>query len=452
MAQLDSDTDFEEDDNEIDYQHTWHRPAKRQDHAAKSAKIVIPSTKSSSKRPSTSRGISDRQIASISESSSPSSTFTPRRRHTRAVSGPEPATNKLHIDTILPLQLPPPNLCALSPLSTYPTTWWSTSKEDSLRRSDSTNSFISASSDGSWHGDHGDEDISGQLERAINQMSIPSTTSLSKKKTDDGLIISTYDYEDDDDFTHEQSPVLYTEIDIDDTKAKEIQSHAGPLMNEVASFFLDLKSSALSDYYYSNSASSSSGPSSLQQRVLNRSQSDRALLGSVSSAQDLAIESNMLHHHRRQRAATVPARSARALEKSPASTSRMQSLWQWFLPTIDDTLERELLGCPRHHHELRPRLDSIPSLYADSSDTEREESEDEDDDGLFTPGPLQDHQMMEFDSLKGRRSSISKTYSKRDSLSILDTHGAPSPLWDNRLEEEPYRRPWSSVLNLSALS
>ena len=223
MARLDSDTEQEEEEEEVVYPQRLHRPAKRQAAAAPSQTRIksAPTT-----RPSSIRSTSHRQL--------PTTCPLRRRRH-QSMSTPE--TAHLHIDTILPLQLPPPNLCK---------SWWSGSAE-SLRRSDSTTSFVSASSDGSWHGDSGDEDPNGQLEKALSQMSTASSSSMKKKTTKDGLLLTTYDYEDEDDY-YVQTPA---QADIDDTEAEAIRLHAGALMNNVASFFLDVRSLA-SSYYYND--------------------------------------------------------------------------------------------------------------------------------------------------------------------------------------------------------
>ena len=114
------------------------------------------------------------------------------------------------------------------------------------------------------------------------------------------------------------------------------------------------------------------------------------------------------------------------------------------MPDIDDQLERELFGYPRP--TSRRRHNSVPSLYSDNSETEDDDSEEEGN--LFTTEPLPEEGALY--ALKGNHNPVSKTY-KRSTLSLLDTTSAPSPLWDNRWEEQPYRRSWSSVLNLTPL-
>lgn len=417
MAQIETDSDNEQEGEEEEavYVQKRHRPAA----ARQTAAPTQPRVKSApTTRPSSVRSTSHRQLPMKGPL---------QRRRCRSKTTAE--TAHLHIDTILPLQLPPPNLCKA---------WWAGSA-DSLRRSDSITSFVSASSDGSWHGDSGDEDPNGQLEKALSQISTPSSSST-KKTTKDGLLLTTCDYEDEDDYYVQG---LATQADIDDTEEEAIRLLAGPLMNNVASFFLDVKSLASSYYYYSDAQSSSSQAPSSHRQALTRSHSDCALYGSVSSPHELTLESNMI---RRQRAVTAPSTFSAGHSNKQASSSPLHSLWQWFMPDIDDQLERELFGYPRP--ASRHRHDSIPSLYSDNSETEDDDSEEEGDRNLFTTDPMPEESALY--ALKGRQNPVTKTY-KKSTLSLLDTTSAPSPLWDNRWEEQPYRRSWSSVLNLTSL-
>jgi hypothetical protein len=381
-------------------------------------------------------------------------------RHHRAKSTPEPC-NDLHIDTILPLQMPPPNPC---------TSWW-TEQQDSLRRSDSTASFLSGHSDGSWHGDQGDEDPNGQLERAISQLSLStasstinsnsasSSNSLGKQKADDGLVVSTYDYDDDDDDCFvRQTGSVDTEADVDEKEEEAIRSHAGLLMNNFASLFLDGKMITSSSLYDNkrapDSKSSTSSTAPTYPAVLARSISNRALYSIVSSLDELTLESDMIQRQRRQRAALVTSQSALQDQEEIASPNRLRLIWQWFMPDIDDQMQKELFGS--HHPATRPRLNSIPSLYSDTSETETEG--DSDGESPVTARLLQDRDQISIEqsplyaySPKGKHSLASRNYKRSSTHSLIDTSGAPSPLWDNRYEEQPYSRSWSSMLNLTSL-
>lgn len=447
LAQGESDTEQEEDDEHRRQLDRWQlrQRATKGHHTTPSSSVIH-------RAPLMSASFHQ----ALYESSNTSSDV-PRegiaRRHHRAKSTPEPSHN-LHIDTILPLQLPPPNPC---------TTWW-TEQQDSLRRSDSTASFLSARSDGSWHGDHGDEDPNGQLERAISQLSRPTTArsssinSIGKQKADDGLILSTYDYDyddDDDDDGFAQRPGVFdTEAAIDDQEAEAIRSHAGVLINNVASFFLEGGTTTPSSRCNDGSGASSSRSTALAHpAVLARSISDRAMHGNISSLDELTLESDMIHRQRRHRAATVLSQSERQEEEGDSSPNSMQLLWRWFVPDVDDQMQKELFGS--HSPSSRQRLDSIPSLYSDASETETEG--DSDEDSPFTPRPMHNHCRFSMEqaplyayTAKGKHSMVYKEY-KKSALSLLATSNSPSPLWDNRLDEQPYRRSWSSVLNLPAL-
>lgn len=476
---MDSDTEREEDDVEDNFPTSARQTLSIRKRAETYPTISSSSLKSEPQyshsnmasstltldKPPFPRGTSYRHYRCRSESSSLKGVIQKRRHHTRRDSNSEPAGEHLHIDTVLPLRLPPSNLKTISPLMAYPCPWWGDNSFENIRRSESSASFLSASSDGSWHGDHGDEDPNGQLEQALSQMS----ASPNKQVTKDGLVLQTYDYDQDlDEFsepftTHLAGKEKDLDINVvDDTEGEEIKAHAGPIMNNVASFFLDAKTLVWPSSFFSHQTHGSSSTSHnkeevsrMDRRVLMSNLSDCALFGTISSPNQLNAESDALNSYRRQRAATLPP--SRMLsppyrhQDIDASSSKLHSLWHWFMPTIDDQLEHELFGYSRL--SAHSRRDSIPSLATNSSTESDEEDEvDSDDEMAFASGRFGLDQLIMSDqdiSLSTKRNLLPKqTYRKNSSL---QDNTAPSPLWDNRWVEEPYQRTWSSVLGLSSM-
>lgn len=406
-----------------------------------------PASSGSGSKPSYQRAVSYRQYRNRSNSvEAPFSEVIIQRRrlNQRNRSTTEPEASKLHIDTILPVRLPPVNLQALSPVNAYPCSWWTnTSEADSLRRSESTHSFLSASSDGSWHGDQGDEDPDKQLDDALARM---SATTSPIQKTKDGLVIHTYDYDEEDELHHSLRDVAFHHqlAKKEDSEEGEINLHAGLLMSNIAHYFLDdNKPLGLSYPIFHDEAMTPTA----SQRTLTRSTSDSAFAGTTSSISQLDEETSHLRHHRRLRAATdAPIASTSAAIDHHGegwAASKLQALWQWFLPTVDDHLEHNLFGYSRP--SLPSRSDSVPSLTSMSTSAESNNFDEEDFSTLdeSIQGPLYDLDLTTKKDLVPK-SSISRS-------SSFVTKGAPSPLWDNSLAEEPYQRTWSSMLGLTSM-
>lgn len=190
----------------------------------------------------------------VGESSPPSQSETVRRflnkrRHERSCSAPERPANSLHVNTVLPLNLPPLAQCAAAAAST--SSMIAPLRLSDARRSESLGSYVSSGSDGSWHGDDGDQDPDAQLARAINEMQIQDkrgrmaeklegSTSTHAAKPDrcihghGPLQVSTYDYiddlEDDDDLHALPSPIEYSDLPTTPTVIKQLEQYRLEMM------------------------------------------------------------------------------------------------------------------------------------------------------------------------------------------------------------------------------
>ena len=347
----------------------------------------------------------------------------------------------MHIDTLLPLELPPSNLCTLSPLLAYPCTWWSATDSPEVAdvaRSESLISIISADSNGSWHGDGGDEDPDGQLDQAINRMS--SVAKLGQKDDDKNETESwTFDYQ-------EEADLLGSTVDdeckSDDGDGDAIRSHAGPLMNNVVRLLLEFQPSV------GSLLRKQSQPHA--RTLMFRSYSDSGLFGHLASPGQLDDENRKLQRSRRVRSATSPPMPTTGSAADP-SMSALSSFWQWLMPSIDEQFQNELFGYPRNDSP-RLRNDSVPSLSSGSvSSSERGTSEQDEDEDEGA-----DQWYSSDVPLNGRTSSDKAalhklTLASMKRIPVTATSGTPSPLWDNRWVEEPYERSWSSVLGLSSM-
>lgn len=361
--------------------------------------------------------------------------FLSRRRHSRSASAPEPPASSLHIDTSLPLQLPPHDLCAKSQLLAYSYPWLSEQKaqvqaSDSplkalptelypngansmdplsteIRRSESQASFLSAYSNGSWHGDSGDDDPDGQLARALSV--------LTKEKKDDNamhqhseaaadcahghgpLRLDTYDYVDEEDATHLGLPDVQATVEqrqerpfsipeaVEEEDGLAILRHAGPIMACIASFLFDL-SSIDPATEVSGDLDHHSLTSPFHHRT-SRSLSDASVSHRISSPSQLGAELLLRRNSRRQqfprrRAVTVAADQDLVLHSDDqinthiqANVTGLQSLWLWLIPdaesylhssqTIDDEAEAQ--------NSYLHRNSSLPSLASVSTSSSEED-------------------------------------------------------------------------------
>ncbi|UZJ51447.1 hypothetical protein CBS101457_000767 [Exobasidium rhododendri] len=280
-----------------------------------------------------------------------------RQRHSRTDSAPMPAAEPLHIDTALPLQLAPVNLCSTSlPLMACPTSAWgsTSSYDDTLRRSDSTKSFFTSVSDGSWHGDIGDEDPDGQLDDAIHR-----SNSEYKDKWVDKILnevyLATFDYQEDADeesFRTTDVKAASIEDDSDAAEANAIQLLAGPVMNKVASYLLEGRSLALPSTLFKSEKAATNTP-------LTRSHSEGQLVGSMSLG-ELESETHKLLLQRRQRSSTLPSASSFDRDVNLPS-SKLGSLWQWLMPSVDEDTEQDFFGLSPFSTQSRNELYSISS-------------------------------------------------------------------------------------------
>ncbi|PWN33697.1 uncharacterized protein FA14DRAFT_64725 [Meira miltonrushii] len=465
-----------------------------------------------------------------------------RRRHARSNSVPDAPARSLHVDTFLPLHLPPPDLCAKSPLLSYPCSWWPTeddketksvkevNKESTssslpivnaeLRRSESLASFISAHSDGSWHGDHGDDDPDGQLARALGEAlekdQVDSNedgdvsnnyqeTSNAKDSTQHGhgpLQISTYDYDEEDDHNkvpHAHVTTASSSKGKEATKAEEeqdIAKSAGPLMQRLANYMFNL----------SMFGTDQNDQSSPLESGMSHSQSDGHLPLSSPSSLNAERKAKQVGRYRlgssiRSRAATIAGdidllAHGEVVQEDMDKASGLWSLWRWIIPDIDSYMNDSAVGSEKDSQAMKRNV-SVPSLVSGYSlDTVEEDEWDEEEhhsnkvESSPTPSAnfksLSPPQLCYAESylrdsgfgLKSFESSAfnefnlsgevpAKILSIRNHLptsilvrteDVLGKQGDkaakhsssdPSPLWDNRLVEEPYERTWGSMLGLS---
>lgn len=270
------------------------------------------------------------------------------RRHGRSASAPQlkPA-QELHVNTFLPLKLPPKELTAKSPLLTYPTSWWPEDVEnddtedwmqqsrarshwdrDEMHRVDSSASFFSTVSDGSYHGDAGDENPEDQLANAIQQQHCQVSTST---KSPTVLVQSPFDVKEEGD---------------SDEEGEAIREQGG-YMHHVASFLLSEPSPAPAlpwavERPKSHSLSSLSPPSPSPYATNGRLRSQSA---------DGANLDDILQHDRRlgrflpappsQLSAEVQDRRSTNHGQPPTAhrnrpSNLLSSFVSWLLPSIEE--------------------------------------------------------------------------------------------------------------------
>ncbi|MCO5613988.1 hypothetical protein L7F22_068268 [Adiantum nelumboides] len=487
-----------------------------------------------------------------------------RRRHARSTSVPDAPAKSLHVDTFLPLHLPPPELCAKSPLLAYPCSWWSTEEDEKevrvhatpikafkkestilstqssffglptanadLRRSESLASFVSAQSDGSWHGDQGDNDPDGQLARALgeskrsddvkDQMEAHENeevsnnyqeTSNAKDSSLHGhgpLQLSTYDYDEEDDHhkvPHAQVSSTSKKAEAKADEEQDIAKSAGPLMERLAKYMFNL----------SIFGSDQNDESSPLETGMSHSQSDGHLFGQLSSPSSLNAETKAKQIGRssilanRDRAATIAGdldllAHGEIGQEDLENASSLWSLWRWIIPDIDSYMSEGTIDNDTNSLTMKRNM-SVPSLVSGYSlDTVNEDEwEEEEQDvnnkiestlmftndanngSLLSQSPPQlcyaesylrdsGFGLKSFESsafnefnLSGEvpakvlstRNHLPTSFLIRTSKDILGKQNTkitkqssssdPSPLWDNRLVEEPYERTWGSMLGLS---
>lgn len=458
-----------------------------------------------------------------------------RHRHARSNSVPDAPATSLHVDTFLPLHLPPPDLCAKSPLLTYSSSWWPTEKGEKeaksqtftkqssdlpmtnaeLRRSESLASFISAQSDGSWHGDQGDDDPDGQLARALGKAQekdhVDSNenddvsnnyqeTNNAKGSTQHGhgpLQVSTYDYDEEDD----QDKVPHAQVSKGkETKAddeQDIAKSAGPLMQRLANYMFNL----------SMFGSDHNDQSSPFESGMSHSQSDGHLQLSSPSSLNAERKAKQIGRSRpsssiRNRAATIAGdldllAHGEVDQEDLDNSSGLWGLWRWIIPDIDSYMNDSVLGNEKDSQAMKRNI-SVPSLVSGYSLDTVDEDEWEEEQILSkskvesTPTPstnfknLSPPQLCYAESylrdsgfgLKSFESSAFNEFNvsgevpakvlsirnhlptsilvrtedvlgKQDGKPTKHSSSEPSPLWDNRLVEEPYERTWGSMLGLS---
>lgn len=495
-----------------------------------------------------------------------------RRRHVRSTSVPDAPATSLRIDTFLPLYLPPPNLCAESPSLTIPFSGQakqdsSEQKENSLkaisskanhhqssliaipsgqsssyfgqpranaelRRSESLTSFVSAQSDGSWHGDQGDNDPDGQLAKALGQQVQDSVekdhcdiqgleeqshhnlqeSSHSKDAPQHGhgpLQIATYDYEEEDDhrrICHAEvtSSTKGKSVEANVDKEKDIAKHAGPMIERIAKYLFNLN-------MFGSDQNDQSSPF---ESSMSHSQSDSHLFGRLSSPSSLSEEAKVKQNHRswashpsRSRAATIAGESdlhvhGEVDKEDVDNASGLWGLWRWIMPDIDAYMGDRSLESDQDSQAMKRNI-SVPSLVSGTSmnTIDEDEWDEEESESIIKMEPpftsshstsnagfinLSPPQLCYAESylrdsgfgLKSFESSAfnefttsgevpTKILSSRNQLPTsiivrtseqnselsnvkpLSKSSDPSPLWDNRLLEEPYERSWGSMLGLS---
>ncbi|PWN45332.1 hypothetical protein IE81DRAFT_328254 [Ceraceosorus guamensis] len=434
-----------------------------------------------------------------------------KRRHVRCESAPEAFGQDLQLNTALPIERPSSQLVPASPLA-YPVPFWDHSRAyraadkgslgpaDKLPRNSSESSLVSwASSDGSCHGDAGDDDPEQQLATAIarSDASASGLRSAALPSSRDRRETS---------FHHNRRSVSLDDVDFDDVEhtdddGHEIYSSAGPIAATISVLF---------------------GGQSLSRPTRNHSSRHNF---------DTAIRSTTPRRVRRVRAATTgsfptdtPAtlvaesRRGRNVQKSSGS---WLDLAKWLVGFSDSTVDQpvnanasEVLSTSEVQPTTTARLpmpsaisrssslaslgslNNLPSLVHDSdeadSDSSREESESSsahrswslsfpsgrtsnrsevDDDGLKAAwGDLAEVQASKAKKARAeqlrrknqaitlRLTPVSSTLNspaqgKRSADHAASSSIAPvSPLWDRHFDAEdsnaPYTRSWASVLGV----
>lgn len=336
-------------------------------------------------------GAADDQAAgpSCSSSARPSPTEVRRRviektcggrQMLRERAGSAPA---LHVDTFLPLQLPPADLCIKSS-SSSPYLFslphmsesekrknkrismdtldlgrlsLSYSEEDggdddqdvasSLHRTDSLASFVSSATDGSWHGDAGDEDPDGQLDRALRDGKCVygdgSTMALQGKATKTNTTatsVETRDY----DASRDDLPVFpshcpfsghhacavdgYT--DSDDADDADIRQYAGPLMRSMAALLFDMGT------YVATAMELMEPATKLDLCDDDECLRRRSVARSMSSAADLCAESDSLRTYSSRSGSKA---AALALSAADQGDDLGSTLWQRWWSSPPSTLD-----------------------------------------------------------------------------------------------------------------
>lgn len=267
-------------------------------------------------------------------------------------------------------------------------------------------SFISAQSDGSWHGDQGDNDPDGQLARALgeaqegfekrhieaheNEEVSYQETSNAKDSTQHGhgpLQLATYDYEDEDHHVdhHAQMPVSST------SKGKEpadegqvIEKSAGPLMERFVKYMFNLS------MFGTDQDDQSSSP---LETGMSHTQSDGHLFGQLSSPSSLNAETKAKQTSRsgsssiRSRSATVAGdldllAHGEVCQEDLDNASGLWGLWRWIIPDIDSYMNESALVNDKEVQTMKRNF-SLPSLVSGySMDTLDEDEWEEDESEL----------------------------------------------------------------------